>query len=589
MDTLLSEISALLLKDYLFYGLDVDEITRLAAQFRPVRKVPDQTVYDQDSEARFFYVVFKGQVKVSIANRDPGNAIRNLSAKLSGKPIEKGNQIIDLYTYGPGIYFGEEALLFNRREPEIVRTTKNSVLLRMERQAFFDMLDEFPTVEEKLITTAKSRRLARSKRLPWFSEGEAVELFRRKHPFFLIRSLILPVLLFILSLFFYVYTSTQIDPTTFLRIIRIFSIVSMLGAVGWFIWNWIDWGNDFYIVTTQRVIWMEKIVGLFSSRNEAPLHTILAVDILSDQAGRIMNYGDVSARTYTGKIPMRDVTNPKQIQGYIEGNKKRVIEFSKDAEIEQIREDVRKALRDQQVSATPDLQKLVVKSIPTQTAKQTNGSSFRKGLQNFLRVRYEQDGVITYRKHWFLLFRKVWLPLLLMLLLFLFIFLTGRRWTEGGDPLLTANTLLLIGSVGFIGFVLWLIYSYVDWINDIYQLTPEFIVDIERKPLGSEQKKTANIANILSIEHHRQNLSGILLNFGTVTVYVGDTEFIFNGVYNPNLVHQDISDYQEAMLRKKREIEADRDRKTMVDWLMTYHDETEKRTEEEKGKPLNFD
>jgi hypothetical protein len=59
MDTLLSEISALLLKDYLFYGLDVDEITRLAAQFRPVRKVPDQTVYDQECDQKFKRQTFR--------------------------------------------------------------------------------------------------------------------------------------------------------------------------------------------------------------------------------------------------------------------------------------------------------------------------------------------------------------------------------------------------------------------------------------------------------------------------------------------------------------------------------------------------
>jgi hypothetical protein len=37
----------------------------------------------------------------------------------------------------------------------------------------------------------------------------------------------------------------------------------------------------------------------------------------------------------------------------------------------------------------------------------------------------------------------------------------------------------------------WWFYEYVDWINDIYILTPDQIMDIYRTPLGREDKKTA--------------------------------------------------------------------------------------------------
>ena len=44
-------------------------------------------------------------------------------------------------------------------------------------------------------------------------------------------------------------------------------------------------------------------------------------------------------------------------------------------------------------------------------------------------------------------------------------------------------------------------YGYVDWRNDIYQLTDNMIIDIYKKPLGEETKKTASIDNILSLQH----------------------------------------------------------------------------------------
>ena len=123
---------------------------------------------------------------------------------------------------------------------------------------------------------------------------------------------------------------------------------------------------------------------------------------------------------------------------------------------------------------------------------------------------------------------------------------------------------------------LWMLYVYLDWSNDIYRLTPDQILDIERKPLGRESKKSAPLQSILSIEHERENLLGVLLNFGPVTINVGETKFIFHGVYNPDQVHQDIADYREALQRKKREKEYEQKRQDMVDWLITYHDESER-------------
>ena len=193
-------------------------------------------------------------------------------------------------------------------------------------------------------------------------------------------------------------------------------------------------------------------------------------------------------------------------------------------------------------------------------------------------VRSERDGVITYRKHWYLLFQKSWLPLLLMVIFMFALYfivpvtITGSTGVNGW--------VIFFGVLVFMGLIAWLLYSYIDWRNDTYQLTPEQIFQIYRKPLGTELKSSANIENILTINHERENLTGILLNFGTVTVSVGDTEIIFEGVFNPDQVHQDIADYQEALKRRKSEQKTEDDRKTMVKWLMTYDQEAAKRASE---------
>ena len=83
-------------------------------------------------------------------------------------------------------------------------------------------------------------------------------------------------------------------------------------------WNWIDWGNDYYIVTNQRVIWLEKVIGLYDSRQEAPLSTVLSVGVETDVTGRLLDYGNVIVRTYVGKIPFSHVSHPYEAAHLVE-------------------------------------------------------------------------------------------------------------------------------------------------------------------------------------------------------------------------------------------------------------------------------
>jgi hypothetical protein len=81
--------------------------------------------------------------------------------------------------------------------------------------------------------------------------------------------------------------------------------------------------------------------------------------------------------------------------------------------------------------------------------------------------------------------------------------------------------------------MLFWLYHYIDWSNDIYVVTSDQIFDIERKPLSREVKKSAKLENILSLRHDRIGIFGLMLNYGTVTINVGTEEFIFYGVYDP--------------------------------------------------------
>jgi hypothetical protein len=121
------------------------------------------------------------------------------------------------------------------------------------------------------------------------------------------------------------------------------------------------------------------------------------------------------------------------------------------------------------------------------------------------------------------------------------------------------------------------VYRAWDWHNDIFRLTPTQILDIEKKPLGAESKKTANLdAPDLRIEHIRPSFLANVLNFGIVTVYIGQTPFNLEGVYDPDQVHQEIASKREALVYKKRQDEESRERDRMLQYLVALYVESEK-------------
>jgi hypothetical protein len=134
------------------------------------------------------------------------------------------------------------------------------------------------------------------------------------------------------------------------------------------------------------------------------------------------------------------------------------------------------------------------------------------------------------------------------------------------------DTTILALPVLLLPLVLWWVYRYVDWRNDIYQVTPDQVIDISRKPLGTEQRRSAPLENILSTEAERIGFTGYLLNYGTVFITVGGTHLDFEDLMDPASVQADIDRRRETRQERKREAEAAAERERMSAWLMAYYE-----------------
>jgi len=135
---------------------------------------------------------------------------------------------------------------------------------------------------------------------------------------------------------------------------------------------------------------------------------------------------------------------------------------------------------------------------------------------------------------------------------------------------LPTTSVYAISTLIFLVLLLIWGYNYWDWRDDKYQVTPDQIIDIDRKPLGKEEKRAAPLENILSLEHSRPGFIPMAFNFGDVSISIGGSKFVFEGVSNPALVQQDIFSKMNSRKEKKAASDKARENKKMALWFEAY-------------------
>jgi uncharacterized membrane protein YdbT with pleckstrin-like domain len=545
---------------HLFRKLGAQAVETAAALFEPVEVSKAELLFREGDPASNFYIVYSGRVTLT---------------RSAGK---KAHAVISLV---PGDYFGLESIEKNQRQLTTATAAEHTVLLRLDKSKLAILLHKIPTLIPYLRVALSSRKLYEHTTLNWLNPGEVVYLMSRKSQVFLWTALVLPVCLLLASMvLFVVVFSGQMG---LLPVVG----AGLLGfaAVLWGIWNAIDWGNDYYLVTNERAVWLEKIVGIYDSREEAPLSTLLSVSVDTELFGRWYGYGDVVLRTYTGTIIFRRIDHPEQVAPIIEEHWFRARAASKEEENLKMEQSLR-----QRLGLTPQEG---AKAEPAEAAQPVSKpvavvvkpGFLQRLFANFYRLRFEEGGVVTYRKHWFILLVKTFWPMVWILV---GIAIAVAR-LMGYLDLFSVKATLLVDGVYLFGILLWYLYRYVDWRNDIYQLTPDQVVDIYRKPLGREDKRSAPLENILSIEYSRRDILALILNFGTVVIKVGTARLDFKDVYAPSQVQQEIFKRMQERIERKKQQEADAERERVSEWLVAYHHMQEENSKgENPPKPSGF-
>ncbi len=558
---------AFLKKIHLFIGLDDDALASMAEELDELQVAKGEIVFKQDGPAEGFYMIFGGRV--------------NIVRKQDGREIQ-------LALLVKNDYFGELALVSNRRRSATVTALEDTSLLVLSRADFAKLFKEHSDLQNNLEVAVRSRQLARRLRFKWLRPDEVVYFLARKHVLAMYPKILQPIAFFLIPLFF-TYAYFFILPQT---IVGLAALLSLLAFALWLGWIILDWSNDYYVVTNQRVVWLEKVIGIYDSRQESPLSMIVSVGVEANQFGRWLDYGNVIVRTFVGRIDFSLVNHPNQAAKMVEEYWQRTKELAVVTEKEAMKDAIRKRL-----GIPLPLKPAADSNQPTKSVPARGGATLLKLLgSNTLKLRYETGDSVVYRKHWVVLFLDAWVPffgffavfgLFLMRLYQLLLSSEDSFISLAGGLSVDIYALFCLGGMFLLGG--WFIYRFMDWSNDVFEVTSDQIIDIDRKPFGTESRNTAQLENILGTKYERRGFLGNIFNFGHVFITVGGNKLIFEDVLDPASVQSDIDRRRDARIVKRNQGVVATERERMAEWLATYHKNADefKRDEESKRNQNN--
>jgi cAMP-binding proteins - catabolite gene activator and regulatory subunit of cAMP-dependent protein kinases len=523
----------------LFSGLSIEELEGLSEAFVRVELPKGETLYAAREATDGLFVIDSGQLEL----------------------LDEDGRQLDVLKHAEVI--GTEALNYLPiRQKTAVALTDVQVYFLPNKQ-IQALYAGVPAFKETASVLFNSVRLSSNIPMAWLEPGEKVYLMARKHPVFLLFRSIPPILTFGALWLLMVFLSSE---HAFWSLAGL--VAGFLFCLLWLVWNINNWANDFYLITSRRMVWVEHVTGFYDSRQEAPLSTLISVGIKTTQLGVFLGYSDVLVRTYIGDIRFERVAHARTIGKLIETNWAR----GKRTDLELDAREIRKALRQKFGKEAEDITaKDLQAELGTVQSAPREVNFFEWLFSDFVRIRHEVGGTITYRKHWLILLQKIILPLFMMVLSIIFMVaiithnLTQVDYTMG----LVAGYFLVFVAAGA------LVYQYVDWRNDLFQLTANQVIDLDRKPFGRESRRSAPLENILSIEYERRGLIPMLFNYGTVYITIGNSQLTFNDVYQPSVVQQDIFTRMGQHAQERDERNTMQERERVAQWFKVFQEEAE--------------
>lgn len=526
--------------------------------------------------------------------------VRN--GRLFAKTVDERGIVRHTRSYLPGDYLGELWLFAPDAHPATIIGKGNGTILLIRGADFLKFLSDNPEALANLEPTYdQSDNLVAGLTEEGWAEAqkvmakidranadlsllpeELVEYRTRRSRYNLLLRLLPPMLLLLATLAgtFIVVPESPDSLGEFVRYLCLPTLLTVV-ALLWLLINFLDWHNDYFIITNMHLIHHEfHLTSFRTSISKIPIDKVQSVEVI--KASLIANIFNVGTARITTAAQNRvlyfdNIDDPIAVRDTLNRLSQRVRALDAGREQAVMRDSLERHFRVER-----PLQ-------PVQEEDEsTTGEPIRQSrLANFwrrYRYRVEDGTTITYHKHLFVLLRNIlWPTATLIVLIALTWFLTNNFQI----PISQFWILLLILVLANL---IWLIWEIEDWRNDTFQLTDRLVIDIDRRPFGfGESRKQAALSNIQNVKASRPGLLPTIFNFGKVSVETAgvDADITFEDVPDPSKIQSDIFKRLEEFRQQQRVNEGVQRRKEYAVLLDVYKQALEQGRIPQRTPPLS--
>lgn len=473
-----------------------------------------------------------------------------------------------------GESFGVTSLLLGEPRDATITAVTEMRLWSIKRPDFQELLARHPRLRRALSIREDLLAKLRAPCYPWAEPDEVVVYHSRRHWIVFAPWIVLPTvgaLAIVLSLRTLAMRMATLPRMTWLPLLALGIYVLIV------LWGWIDWRNDYFVVSSRRIAHCERSL-LRQSREEAPIDRVQNIKVRRGALGGLLNYGDLTITTAAkvGDIHCDRIPHPERMREAIFAQIGRLRAIRRAAERHLIRGQLMSRINLE--SASPLLDDSPGDRGPIDHGQEPASPDVQpRGLWRAVtrladipRTRIETPESVTWRKHWVFLALSVIPAFVLSLGLGIVTFL-GFSPQQGQAtarlPFYPYVTLFLTLLA-----VAWLWWRSADWANDLYIVTRARIIDIEKRPLFfAQERREASLAMIQNVSLRIPNLVARVFDYGYVLVQTaGSGDFSFDRVPNPREVQREIFRRMESYREAEHMKEAARRRTEMGEWFTIY-------------------
>jgi len=487
--------------------------------------------------------------------------------------VDQDGIVRDLGALIPGDSAGETGLFVGDFHDVTATADGYARVITLLSEEFADLMAARPYLRRKLVISDTIQRRLALRTFDWVRDDEWAIAVVQRHWTRLVRQT--GVLVAVLALVIPAIIWLAANGGTLSIVAAALLSLPVLALCAGIAWQYINWRDDFFVMTTQRVVHIERVGPFSTQQEESALDNI--EDIYESQpnlSANVMGYGNLILQTAgeTVDIDMSYIPDPDGMRRLIS----RQIERSRAREVLRTRGQIRDMLaRRLTVGETlPPPEERAGKDADRQSGTTSLPVALATSVWEYF---FPSSWVET--EGGTVIWRRYWLPGMLHTIIPTLIF---AATTVAGVVLLAG----MWGAENFLGWTVgWLVLEAValgvllwfveDWRNDFFQLTQSQIILVERRPmLLQESRHEARLDRIQNLGFEVPNVFARMMNYGHVQFETAGTEGMFELKYvrRPEAIQATISNRQYAYRQHLRQVEANRRQQEMLTWFATYDD-----------------